>query len=683
MTALLRNRPEVLYQPAPESLLELALRLDRHDLVREALDRLPLPCTQIAEAVTAHDLETSVAALAQLLAGEGPEHLEAVAGWVDVMVDHALLRRDGDRLEGSRAFVDLFDDPYGVAAHEFMAGRTRAPYRLGHWRAAVDDMVAHGFRAPFEPRPIGLHAFPIDDPRWPEWSTAAVGRFADVVMAVLDRLARAPVPTLKSGGIGAREIARLAKAVDADDAEVRLSLALLFEVGALQYLPARAPQDSATWGPSAAADTWRAQPPAEAVAELLHVWWSLDHNPTQLTERGARVAVLQPERHPRYRTARQRLFAYWSAVRLGHAVDVPNLAAVILWHHPFTLVPEEGVQAYRTVVDEATRLGLVAAGGLTALGHALAAGGEDVTSMLRAVLPDAHDSAMFGADLTAVVPGVPVARVSRLLDAAADREGSGGATVWRFTPGSVRRALDEGYSAAGLLEDLAAVASAELPQPLRYLVEDVGRRHGHIRVAPAVSVLRSDDEVLVRQLAGDRSLLHLGLRQLAPTVLVAAVDMATALTGLRAAGYLPMPDGELIDLTSGHAPRDPVVQARNGSTRPRRLLFGEPLPPADPAVVAQRLSRPRAETDTRTPTEHELVRFGADGLDLDEIRLLAHAIDTGGPVTIDYLSGTGRITRRTISAATLDFGVLIAYCHLKDAERHFRVDRIEGVLPAT
>src|SRR5439155_3098344 len=109
----------------------------------------------------------------------------------------------------------------------------------------------------------------------------------------------------------------------------------------------------------------------------------------------------------------------------------------------------------------------------------------------------------FQADLTAVVAGGPAADLAELLDGCADREARGAASVWRFSASSVRRALDAGSAAADLLARLrAAAGGASLPQPLAYLVTDVARRHGAVRVRAVGSVVRCADEALAAELAG-------------------------------------------------------------------------------------------------------------------------------------------------------------------------------------
>ncbi|WP_260471050.1 helicase-associated domain-containing protein, partial [Streptomyces sp. RP5T] len=96
--------------------------------------------------------------------------------------------------------------------------------------------------------------------------------------------------------------------------------------------------------------------------------------------------------------------------------------------------------------------------------------------LLAPLLPEPPDHVLLQADLTAVAPGPLQRSLAEVLDVLADVESKGGATVYRFTPGSVRRALDAGQSASDLHAFLAAHARTPVPQPLTYLIDDVARR---------------------------------------------------------------------------------------------------------------------------------------------------------------------------------------------------------------
>ena len=104
------------------------------------------------------------------------------------------------------------------------------------------------------------------------------------------------------------------------------------------------------------------------------------------------------------------------------------------------------------------------------------------------------------ADLTAVAPGPLESQLARRLQLVADVESRGGATVYRFTPGSVRRALDTGWTAVELHEFLGSVSRTPVPQPLTYLVDDTARTFGSVRVGHAEAFLRADDETALTEL---------------------------------------------------------------------------------------------------------------------------------------------------------------------------------------
>jgi predicted DNA-binding transcriptional regulator YafY len=62
------------------------------------------------------------------------------------------------------------------------------------------------------------------------------------------------------------------------------------------------------------------------------------------------------------------------------------------------------------------------------------------------------------------------------------------------------------------------------------------------------------------------------------------------------------------------------------------------------------------------------------------IRQLAHAIDTGEPITVEYVAASGNRTVRTLSRLVPDPPYLEAWCHLRDDERVFTPSRIHSVM---
>ncbi|EST39270.1 hypothetical protein N566_02910, partial [Streptomycetaceae bacterium MP113-05] len=169
---------------------------------------------------------------------------------------------------------------------------------------------------------------------------------------------------------------------------------------------------------------------------------------------------------------------------------------------------------------------------LTASATAAAAG-------LAPLLPEPLDHVLLQADLTAVAPGPLERELGLMLGVMAEVESKGGATVYRFTPASVRRALDAGRSASEIHAFLAAHSRTPVPQPLSYLVDDVARRHGRLRVGAASSYLRCDDDALLAEILADRRSTALGLRLLAPTVAASTLPPDQLLVRLREAGHVP------------------------------------------------------------------------------------------------------------------------------------------------
>ncbi|MFD0776854.1 helicase-associated domain-containing protein, partial [Streptomonospora algeriensis] len=160
--------------------------------------------------------------------------------------------------------------------------------------------------------------------------------------------------------------------------------------------------------------------------------------------------------------------------------------------------------------------------------------------LLAAEMPEPLETILVQGDLTAVAPGPLVPQLARELALAADVESTGGATVYRFTESSIRRALDAGRGADDLIALLERRSSTELPQPLRYLVNDVARRHGRLRIGTASSYLRCDEPTVLDELAGDRRAADLNLFRLAPTVIASRTTRPVLMNRLAELGYHPV-----------------------------------------------------------------------------------------------------------------------------------------------
>ncbi|MFJ9784403.1 helicase-associated domain-containing protein [Amycolatopsis sp. NPDC101161] len=674
LAKVLTHRPDVLREPWPRRLDVVAARLASADSLDEAVLGLSLPQVQVLRAVQlCHTLglrPTPVAEAGKLLG------TTAIESFVDDLTERALLWRDDDNvtlpefLHRTTFHTDGLGQPVADLLAELGRSRTaRLSQALGlpeGLKELVDfyrdgDRVRELFRTAPEPTRkllqdmadgvpeaegvlpfhtaegwafeygflfstyYGSAAMPIevslalrgpdhqlpftpDEPEYPvahigvesaeATSSAAALRLLDRVSAVVDLAAAEPFPLLKDGTIGARLVKKVAKDTGATPAEIELAIDLAAQAGLLladEPPPPRRGQKAPP--PTLAPDPDLARPaPALLYRLLLTTWW--DPAPPELgTDVGALVRRL--------------------VVRLLARLDpgtalVDGLTQLAEWHAP--MLPTEDFAGHvRDALEAAELLGVVAHGAVTAVGRALLAE-HDLVEVTDGLVARARTTALFGTDLTAIVPGSPDARLAASLDRVADREAQGTATSWRFSPASVRRAFDQGASAAELLDELGTLAAGELPQPLVYLVNDVARRHGEAQVLDVASVVVGEPAVLA-ELAAHRKLAKLGLRAVAPTVLTSTVDAAGTLDALREAGYSPThhaADGSIA--LPAREPTSPTVTFRDPEPDERppdarehaeRLLAA---PPSGPSLLRGQLARAMSDryAGRLTPKQQQL-----------------------------------------------------------------------------
>ena len=285
------------------------------------------------------------------------------------------------------------------------------------------------------------------------------------------------------------------------------------------------------------------------------------------------------------------------------------------------------------------------------------------------------------ADLTAVAPGPLRDDLARSLALLADVESSGGATVYRFTERSVRRALDSGRSASECQTFLAELSSTPVPQPLSYLIDDVARRHGLLRVGSASSYLRCDDPAVLDELMAGRAGETLRLRRLAPTVVVTPTSPDVLLERLRELGLAPAAEGG-----DGSVVVSRPDERRTGPRAVPVRLTNDPPPPT-PTVAASIVRALRAAErgamrgpQTKGPGLGTQVPRTAM---TETMEVLRQAVASGSSVWLGYVDNDGVSAERVVDPVTLTGGQLTAYDHRSDGVRRFAVHRVTGVAPLT
>ncbi len=445
------------------------------------------------------------------------------------------------------------------------------------------------------------------------------------------------------GGIGIRELRRMAAALRADEQRVRLwvELAVHAELLAVEELDRRAlvhggdaPQHLL---PSTTSDAWRASPPARRLVALVRAWPRMNWAPAAAKPRSA----LADQVSDLGAAIRSGVLARFAEESDRVLLDPADVVAELAWRVP-AVHDAAGTAA---ALAEAEALGLVSLGCLTELGRALLLD-EGLEEAADRLLPPATGVARLLADLTAVVTGLPTAELSALLDSAADVDERDTASVWRFSADSVRRALDRGRTADQVLADLESVAETELPQPLTYLVRDVERRHGQVTVTPVACCVRTSDPVLLEEIAHHRSLQALGLVVLGAGVLASSKPAEETLHSLRAAGYAPTSSDLAGTPIIGRSERRRIVPNRPRPA-PGRPHWRTPLSRSDVTRLAAELVRREQPEPPPPPKQAESPRISTARLLRDqslflpdaEVILLAEALVTRTSVEIEVASG--------------------------------------------
>lgn len=491
-----------------------------------------------------------------------------------------------------------------------------------------------------------------------EPAVAAAKSAARAILSTLDavcaELGRQPAALLKSGGVGTRDLKRLAKVVGADEPRVGLLLELTtaaqltaIDVAGGQVLP------------TPEFDEWRRRPPAERWVHVIAGWRASTRFHSVAGRRsddGKLVPALSPEMtHPTARWQRDRVLQALESLPPHSAPDHEALGTHVVWFSPQRWHgPAPADHLVEWILDEAELLGWTGGGALVEL-HPEDLLGRPATEIT------------LQADLTAVSPAGIDGNLAALLEDAADVESKGAATVWRFSDGSVRRALDRGRTADELLSTLSAAATKGVPQPLEYLIGDVARRHGLLRVGAVGCYLRADDPSLVTAATRVKGAAKLGLRAIAPTVAVASSSVDKVLDLLRAAGMAPVEEdgggGVVLQAPAEQRLQPPAPEAGGRQAEILRRLAerrGAAPPPAEPDDVIRTLrAAPPPKDEQRPlptpvaasrdqPTNATMPLFQHDLLlptepDFDEVDdLLEAAVATGATAVVTWFDNRNR-----------------------------------------
>ncbi|PCG82426.1 DNA-binding protein [Streptomyces sp. WZ.A104] len=503
-------------------------------------------------------------------------------------------------------------------------------------------------------------------------------------------------PILRAGGLSVRELKRAATALDVPEQIAAFWVELAYAAGLL----ASDGETDERYAPTPAYDEWLDLSAQDRWTHLATAWLPATRVPGLVGGQDAKGRALSALGPDLDRSAapdvRRRVLALFAELPPGTAPDPETLLQRLRWERPLrggptaasgTTPPGEGGDLRSRLalwtLNEAELLGITGRGALSAQARALLAEGPDASAALLApLLPEPLDHVLLQADLTAVAPGPLERPLAQTLSVLADVESKGGATVYRFTPGSVRRALDAGQAAADLHAFLAAHSRTPVPQPLSYLIDDVARRHGHLRIGAASAYVRCDDEAVLNEILADRRSTGLRLRRLAPTVLASQADPGSLLEALRDMGYAPAAEsaeGDVLITRAGARrtpPRTPPAPVPEGPPPPDATLLGA-------AVRAIRAGDTAATVARKEPSEGPAGSPASGALPrttpAETLATVQAAAMTGSAVWIGYVNADGAASQRVIAPVRVEGGFVTAYDHTADEVRTYPLHRITGV----
>ena len=722
LVRLLELRPD-LTQPPPGSIAALAARAQARQSVKAASDDLDFLALAVLDALLVLHADTASvppAKLTALLGDRVPE--EELSAALDALQERALVWGDGTLRvvaeapaalpwhpgqatleDGGRSAdeiaeqLDGLDDEQRQLLDRLLSGspvgRTRdaapgtSPDRpvqrllaTGLLRQVDDETVIlprlvgqvlrgeePGPVSLVEPRPVVATAGDVD--------AAAAGAVIDLLREtelLLETLGAVPVPELRSGGLGVREAKRLAKLTGIDDRRLGLILEVSAAAGLIAAgMPRPEPLDGEGpyWAPTVQADRFSESPTADRWYLLATTWLDLPSRPGLAGRRGPDNKPIAALSDVLFSTAapldRRLLLTLLAELPSGTGVSADQAAQMLLWRRP-RWSPRLQPAPVGDLLDEATAFGLVGRGALTSPGRQLISGASSdaaITTM-NSILPAPVDHFLLQADLTVVVPGPLQRELSDQLAEVATVESAGAAMVYRISEASIRRALDVGRTASALHTFFRDHSKTTVPQGLTYLIDDVARRHGQLRVGIAASFVRCDDTALLTQVAAAPLAEVLQLRLLAPTVAVAQAPIADVLAALRDAGFAPAAEdatGAIVDLR----PRG----ARVTDAPHRRSYRGISSPTVQTLEAIVAMLRKVAATPPA-------MRVDAG----TAVLLLQQAVRDQSAVVMGYVDPAGVATQRVVSPISVRGGQLVAFDPASGRVRDFAVHRVTSVV---
>ena len=195
------------------------------------------------------------------------------------------------------------------------------------------------------------------------------------------------------------------------------------------------------------------------------------------------------------------------------------------------------------LASHAEILGLTSHGRLQPwLRSALVQDSSNATQAIEKFFPAQQNRVIVQADLSVVAPGPLDEVTENELREFVEADSIGLAAHFRISATSISYALERGHSVQNIRGTLLRISEQALPQPVEYLLNDVSKRFGRIKVIADESTggcfIRVNEPTLAIELVNDLRHRIIALRQLEPEVLYSKYSVDVVYFTLRDFGHL-------------------------------------------------------------------------------------------------------------------------------------------------
>ena len=505
---------------------------------------------------------------------------------------------------------------------------------------------------------------------------AAIANISTVlrwVEEVLNFWAQEPADALRSGGLGVRDLKEISQHLGVDES----CAAFVMELAYLASLLAIDPDDRVL--PTTNFDIWLTLSPSEKWQRIVAPWLVTSRVSGLVGKaENKNVAPLGPELDRAAAAPTRALTLKLLQEVSNTAPNFESIYKVALWYRPSKR--HGGLQAdyVAWTLREAEWLGITGQGALSKYGAELLDGGD--LESINIDMPKTVDHILIQSDHTAIAPGPLEHEVAQVLAIIADIESRGGATVYRFSEATIRRGLDHGKTGDEIKNFLSKTSKTPVPQPLEYLITDVAKKHGKLRVGSTSSFIRSEDPSIITQIMNDKRLEVLSLRQISTDVIICNMDSADSISLLRSCGYLPAGEDSRGTLLSG-----PRILRAQTKGRPPRVIGEVEIPDEVQLEGALRALRTGEKSTHKQSTLRNIAANALGSLPRttanETLEMLSDFLQNqpSKSLSIGYADNNGLVSHRIIDPLKLSAGSLMARDHATGEIASFRIARITGV----